>query len=259
MKKVAFLVKGAVSKRIGRYYKIDNLENNYVNIQACFNSIKHHIVDVNPDFSFDFFVVSWTQALKSQLIEIYSPKNYFFDDYLNYHNLFCDVVKKYTNDENYINLQVNQVSQSFAIKKGIEIIEQSKVEYDAVIIYRPDVMLWKDMDLSKYNLNTITINAEPDGGGEFHFIMNLQNASKFKFVYDSLLLNNCPINHATFKNYITECLHQNYVLDDIYPAIHQEIIRTMYQNVLPNKYITEEHLNFLGTSSEELYTYKVLQ
>ena len=66
---------------------------------------------------------------------------------------------------------MRQISQAYAIKRGIELVESTNIKYDQIIIYRPDVMLWKVMDLAKYNPSKIYVNAHQQhpSGGDFHF------------------------------------------------------------------------------------------
>ena len=53
---------------------------------------------------------------------------------------------------------VATLSQSLNTKFGIELIEKQNINYDYVIIYRIDLLIWKDIVLSEYDFNKIYFN-----------------------------------------------------------------------------------------------------
>jgi hypothetical protein len=97
-----------------------------------------------------------------------------------------------------------------------------------VIVYRYDVLLWKDIVLSNYDLSEIYVNAHHDSNGDFHFIMNSDNASNFKYLYDSIKLGNHYRMHFWIKNYVNHYMKKNLIMDEIIPGNHQEVIRKIY-------------------------------
>ena len=56
------------------------------------------------------------------------------------------------------------------------------------MLYRYDVLLMENIDLNYYGKldENIYVNAHPDCNGDFHFVMNSQNASDFKLLNDSI-------------------------------------------------------------------------
>ena len=70
------------------------------------------------------------------------------------------------------------VSHALSVKKSIELKEEyekeTNVSYDIVILYRYDILLWKDMILNKYNNleNIVHSNGFLNGQGDFHFVIN---------------------------------------------------------------------------------------
>lgn len=53
------------------------------------------------------------------------------------------------------------------------------IKYDMVVLYRPDVLLWKDMDLASYDVSEgVFVNAHPNFGGHFHFVMSSSDAAQ---------------------------------------------------------------------------------
>ena len=88
MKKVAICLRGCISKIqdnfINNPSQIYNSSKKYINYNAVYNSIKMHIIDFNKDCSFDFFIHSWNTDLEKELIELYKPRAYEFENQLLY-------------------------------------------------------------------------------------------------------------------------------------------------------------------------------
>jgi hypothetical protein len=170
-KKIAIILRGAISKINAAFREKGNLMNKeieYVNFKACCLSIKKFIIDANPDFSFDFYIYSYNPDLEQELINLYKPIKTQFENNKIYENYFLTFGGEY-----------NQVSYAYSVKKGIELMESTNIFYNRIIIYRPDLLLYKQMLLHEYDPEKIYANAHVGSGGDFHFVMNMQNAKKF--------------------------------------------------------------------------------
>lgn len=226
--KVAFCLRGSIGKENSVFMCENELYNNqpYVDYKKCYNSIIKYIINPNNDkYEFDFFCHCWNQDLENDIINLYKPIKYMFENNNNYNiliNSFC------INNTDY-----GGISQALTIKKSIELKEKYEFEnnfnYDIVILYRYDIFLWKEIILNNYNLNDyIYVNAHENCNGDFHFIMNNNNSFFFKYLFDSIKLGNKHNMHYWIKNYIINYMKKELLMDNIIPGINQEVIRKIY-------------------------------
>lgn len=248
MKKVAFLLKGSVSKKTGRIFLPGqvNSEFEYINFYACYNSIKKHILSVNINYEFDFFIHCWNEDLKEQLESLYKPKLSLFENNDLYKKQILSKIDLSNSDISCY----GQISQCLSIKNGCKLIEdyqkKSNINYDLIIIYRPDLLLWKDMILEEYDAQEINVNNYHDCIGDFHFIMNYENMLLFKNVYDNVQFLDCR-PHNIFKPYINNILKKNISMDSIRAGIDQEVIRKI------------KNINFILNIEEYGLTYQEIE
>lgn len=244
MKKVAFLLRGSVSKKTGRIFLPGqvNSVSEYVNFYSCYKSIKKHILLTNFNYEFDFFIHCWNEDLKEKLENLYRPKLSLFEN----NDLYEKQIISKINMSNSDISSYGQISQCLSIKNGCELIEEySKklnIKYDLIIIYRPDLLLMKNMILDEYDEEKITVNNYADCIGDFHFIMNYENMILFKNIYDNVQFFDCR-PHNIFKPYINNILKKNIYMDSIRAGIDQEVIRKI-KNIHFNLNLEEYGLTF---------------
>lgn len=231
MKRVAICLKGAVGKKGGphdRFYAQGDLykTGEYVDYEAVRDSIHKHIVKANVDYQFDFFLHGWNLDLASNLVKIYDPKLSFFENNNNYNQTISSIV---ANPSDF-----GGVSGGLSLKKSLELMEMYEInkdfEYDIVIVYRYDVLLWKDMILDDYNVDEyLYVNAwNQSCQADFHFVMSKDNAYKFKYLYDSIaLFNNVHGFHHWINNYVTNILGLKMKEDCISAGKDQEHLRLL--------------------------------
>jgi hypothetical protein len=232
MKRVAFCIKGAVSKKghvHDRFYKQNDLYKygDYIDYRLVRDSIFKHIVTVNKEYCFDFFLHGWNLDIESDLCEIYKPKKYLFEDNNNYNK----VINSFISDES----DFGGVSGSLSLKKSIELKEmyefENNLNYDIVIIYRYDVLIWKNIFLDNYNINDyIYVNGWDNScNADYHFIMSNENSKKFKYLYDSVYIyNNKHLFHYWIKNFISNIYGLKLKEDNIIAGIDQEHMRVLF-------------------------------
>ena len=218
--RIAICMRGAISKK-DRFLKKNSLysKGKYVDYKKCYHSIIKHIVQ--PDHQYDFFLHSWNPDLEEELVQLYKPVAYSFED----NRLYNDEISKLCVKED----DFGGISQALSTKKSIELKEQyekeHKITYDLVLLYRYDVLLWKDIRLGDYDTEKIYVNAHDNSNGDFHFVMNNNNAKKFKYLYDSIKLGNQYQHHFWIKNYVEKYMKKKLYMDDIVPGVHQSVIR----------------------------------
>jgi len=246
-RKVAILLKGAVSIKSGVIRFAVKDENNYVNFKLVKPSIDSYIIKPNLDIAdFDFYIHCWNTDLQQELCSLYNPVKSKFEKN-------APLLKPY---EELGDHKMRQVSQALAIKRGIELVEQSNIKYDQIIIYRPDVLLWKEMDLKKYDPSKIYVNAHQDHGGsagDFHFVMNMENAHLFKNLVDSTDQGNPPAPHRWIKKYVLEFMKTELIMDEIIPPLHQEVLRKVIHDkkFFSENYLTETHLHRMNIKMKD--------
>ena len=244
--KVAFVLRGGIAK-IGSDF-VNSPEDiyrtsQYIDYKACAKSIEKHIFKNNYDRCiFDTFIHSWNFDLQDEIVSIYKPRFYSFENNLKYKE---EILSKITDTCEYARL-----SSALSIKKGIELMESYedlyKFKYDLVIIYRPDLMLWKNMDLKLYidkiNKDKIIVNGHENENGDFHFIMDSKNARVFKNLYNSRESGNKAKAHFWIKYYIINYMRKDILKDSIMPGIHQEVARKLKEYSIKPNYIKVEKL-----------------
>ena len=204
-KKCAICLRGCVDKiKSGHFHNIKDIykEGKYINIDSIYKSIKMHIIDNNADYEFDFFIHCWNPDLKEKICNLYDPKDYVFEYQFPYKNIVsCSLDGQKLGISKSLNIMIN-----FADKNNIK--------YDKIIVYRPDVILFKNMDLSLYKNNQIYCNNSINE--DFHFIMNFDNAKIFKDV------NNYKMS---FYDFTKKIMKNPLNGDNIKCGIHQEVLR----------------------------------
>lgn len=218
--RIAFCLRGAVAKKAGGhcYCKRDIYKfGDYIDLDICHASIKRHIFDVNPEHQFDVFIHCWNIDLQDKLVTMYNPVAYLFEDNNKYINTIARYMKR---AEDFGGL-----SQALSIKKVIELMQAHNAEYDAIILYRPDLKLWKDMRLSDYKIDDNTVYTNDFPGGDFHFILTPHSADSFKDLFDSAGKGNPQMVHRWIDKYIADYMHKTILRDNIRMAYDQEVLR----------------------------------
>jgi hypothetical protein len=218
-------------------------DDNYVNYKICYNSIIKHIINPNLDnYTFDIFCHCWHPDLQKDIINLYSPLKYEFEDNGKYTYEILNLCKNLFAD-------FSGISQALTIKKSIELKEkyenENNIKYDIVILYRYDVFLWKDIILSNYEKihdDYIYVSGDNDND-DLHFIMNNHNSYLFKYLYDSLKLGNHHEIHNWIKNYVINYIKKNIIPDYILAGIHQDVLRKITEESIKDKKLTMEQLN----------------
>ena len=239
-KRVAICMIGAVSKSGEAFININELyrKGEYVDYEKCKRSIDKYIINRNLDYDFDFFCHSWNIDLNNDLDKLYKPRLIHCEDNSKYND---EILNKIKNGGIF-----SAVSQALSLKKSIELKEQyekeNNINYDIIISYRYDILLWKEIKLENYDLNDnkIYVNGGNNNtNGDFHFIMNNFNSKLFKELYNSTSKNNIPKQHYWIKNYIVTHLHKKLLCDNIKPGKHQEVIRKIKEFSIDKKYLTQ--------------------
>jgi hypothetical protein len=203
-KRAAICLKGAMSKKTGnlhtqKLFDEYNQEQNYCDFYSVYNCFFQHIIKPNCErYDIDIFLQSWNPELQNQLINLYKPVSYLFENNNLYANHFQNKLKEIGDYNGENSEKYAMASSSLAIKKSLELKtnyeNQNNFKYDLVLIYRPDVILVRDINFDNYNIdgNVIYCNytwINPhipiEGQGEYYWIMSSETSNRFKFIYDA--------------------------------------------------------------------------
>lgn len=241
-KRVALCFRGAMDKiRNGHYSKqvcdIYESDSPYVPFETVKTSLTKHLFDINPDYEFDIFIHCWNKDIKSKMEQLYQPKRTLYENNKDYENIIKKDISKnfaYTSQ---------QLSICKSLKLMIEYAEEHNVEYDYVISYRPDGLLYKDLHLKKYENDNVYVNSNIHE--DFHFIMSYNNATMFKNMFGS---------KKTVPQFVQLNMKKKLVADDIVCGKDQEILRKIKYSCVDKGYKTLEFFHQYGLTNEQINT-----
>jgi hypothetical protein len=226
-------LRGCIDKiKSGHFETIESIYsgNKYINIYAVYNSIKKHIIDVNSKYNFDFIIHCWNPDMEKKMCELYKPKASLFESQIYYKNV----------------VKCSMDGQKLGITKTLKLMENycntNNITYDKVIVYRPDVLLFKDLNLDLYKNDNLYCNSNEYQ--DFHFIMNYQNALRFK--------NISQYNDLNFYQYVKQVLKKQLIGDDIKCGIHQEVLRKLKFSSISRHNIKRELFYNYGLNDKEI-------
>lgn len=225
--RIAICMRGAVSKYSGRFLEPGQLyekTSRYVNINVVRKAIERHIIKCNPKHTFEFILQCWNQDLEETLTNLYHPVSSCFED----NNIYKSLIL----DKCVVPIEFAGVSHMLAIKHVIQCKEEYEKlhgSFDMIILYRYDVMLWKDIIIDNYNIKKhIYVNGHPFENGDHHFILNNNDSIEFKHIFDWISTSNPFRAHDSIKKYVNNVLKRSLHGDSIYPIFNQEVIRKMH-------------------------------
>lgn len=255
MKRVAFLLKGGVSRCSGSTLTTGTLYDHspYVNFVSTKLSIDKHIIHPNPEYTFDFFLHSWNQDLQESLKTLYNPVALQFED----NNLYTSTINQKLYNSNSVDPgSFRQISQFLSLHQGCKLVENFSRDYDLIIVYRYDLLLWKDMILDEYDLRTISVNSYGDCNGDFHMVTDISNLHHLAEIYNSIGPTNPPTGHMIVKTYVENTPGLSIKMDNIVAGIDQEVTRKL-KDVYIKGNIYPETLNEFGLTVDDIFQYNV--
>ncbi len=256
--KVAIVLRGGVGKSYGKLGQSPTdlyRDSEYINFYSVEKSFKKHILENNPEYEFDFFIHCWNTDLEKKLVDLYNPKKYLFEDNSIYKN---DIQTKVNQSKYELPSAFGEVSVSLSIKKGCELVEsyvqETGIEYDRVIIGRPDYLYWKNMDLDSYQFDIVYGSQYGQLDGESHYVMNYDNMCKFKNLYDTISTALPPRVHFFMREYVTNILNIKFSTDAFTTGVDHESVRKLRYNIENGTFVLDD-LDKYGLTKTEIYSY----
>ena len=232
----ALVIKGAVGSKTGKYTTSTSSTdlNAFVDYEFCAQQIFKHIINCNKDVQFDIFIQSWSVSLEQQLIEIYKPVSTSF---INDTTIAQELKNKHKGSVGSTFAEVSMCKGwEYAVNLVRDYVINTEVQYNIVIVWRIDALLWKDIKITNYNVKDKIYCTKwkwPDWSGElnrgdFHFVMNYTNFLHYYHMYSNISNTFIPFPHSTLLNYTKK--HLNIILtpDNIRPGLHSGIMRNIH-------------------------------
>jgi len=121
---------------------------NKVDYEMCFKSYDKYIIKPNNS---DVFIHSWSVHLEKDVIKLYSPKKYYFEEQIKF-----DTKKL----KNPMDCQRN-LSKTYSIKKVLKLKSDYENEnnfiYDCVMIIRFDIIFFVDLIFKNYDMKYLNL------------------------------------------------------------------------------------------------------
>ena len=180
---------------------IGTTKNSHNSIIEINNLIDYHsVAKINKKFIFDYnnnidiFMHCWTPNVKNDMIQLYNPKSFLFED----NSIYKSELRDKCWHKNNLNLkqsgayEFNRASFFLSIKKSLTLMNEYKIKnnikYDKVMVYRPDIVINKPLVLNDFPVqeNLVFCNDGVRHVGDFHYVMDESTSYKFSRLYDNI-------------------------------------------------------------------------
>jgi hypothetical protein len=224
----------------------------HIDYKLCINSIKNHIININTNCNFDFYLHGWINNINDipDIINNYKPKIYilelqkdFKQYYININNYSVilqerykhlhknNSISQYTNI-NYQHYFENIFSYCYSISKSIELISDN-INYDLIISLRYDCLIQSDININILNPN-------------LYYTDNIGRCHSYLFYGDFIAISN--------KTHMLQLQHLfNFLQTNIYNNV--EYIRWTNQMKRNKHLISNGKFNHGIYSNQMIYAY----
>ena len=155
-------------------------KNKLVDYEGISHIMKKHLIDVNDNV--DTFIHCWTPDVESDMVRIYKPKSFLFEE----NDIYSEEFKRKCSI--FRGRAYNRASFLLSIQKSLSLMVESGEEYDSVLVIRPDVILFKNLILSELQLvdNIVYSNNGRVHPGDFFYLMNYNTSKIFRNMYEKI-------------------------------------------------------------------------
>jgi len=187
-------------------FSLTNDTSLFVNITVVAKMIEKHIFWPNNN-SFDVFIHSWNYGLREWIIETFQPRAAVFSPFAYFEDSLGEVGSKY-------GIPPAEPSRFYSMRESLNLVKQAEFAngrpYERVVVFRPDVILFVDMNMTNHSAMEVYNNCGNEGNADFHFVMNSTVAAIFAQMYEHLEDIKVPIQeqHAMFSH---KPIHRTYL------------------------------------------------
>jgi len=205
--KLAIIFSGIVGGDVDR-----NGYGNLVDYKSCAKTIIHNIINPNDC---DVFIHSWSVDQEKDLVSIYKPKKYLFEQ----QEMFGFRLDSNEAIHPTVGQAFRTTSRYVSIERGMNLKRQYEQEqgfkYKWILILRFDYLILKKLSLEGLDLESIYICYEP----------HWPDIDKECKVYDGIFLGSLEVMD-TFHNFGTD------ILENLYPRRVDDCHRLVYDRLL---------------------------
>jgi len=231
--KVALVYRGGIARIDSRFSLSKNQRSQpYVDFRRCIDSVEQHIKKANPEYTFDTYIHCWNRDLQDELIAVLQPANWCFPNAKRYRfgiliRVFASYVNQIKkNDFRHLSEKMNKISfqreyagisQALSIRLALNLIKkESENNYEVIILLRPDVLLFRDIKIDKFNKAKITLNNSGKFRGDFRFVFPPAYLEGFRRLYNATLHGSVHKVHFWISRYLQQTygnvLEEDYVI-----------------------------------------------
>eukprot|EP00966_Prymnesium_polylepis_P204760 4743395-Prymnesium_polylepis.1 len=215
-------------------------QNPFIPLRITKAALTRHIFEPNGGRAqWDCFVHSWHPELRMDFAALYHPlAAASFDDNRRYEREFSHARTRSS--------PWSQLSFGLSISLGLKLLQEYILRsrrgepYDRIVVCRPDVFLGQDLNLSspafRKRERMYLVNRHPHRGGDFHFILDGDNASIWAFsqLPHAALALKLPLEHHVWIRLMLERMLPGIVAnyDNVYPGRDEECYRKLLMTAL---------------------------
>lgn len=238
--KIAFLLYGGISEKHNRFNP-ESKQHDYVNFKLSYEHFKKYVMRPSGDVLDVFMHLRVPEKqIQKELTNLYKPILFRFDEDYSSKSLYEYI-------GNISNTSRTVVSQWHSISKGLRLVKDVEMErgekYSHIYITRPDVLIWKPVNIRKYCKDVFYFNNcfEPfvphSCLADFHFVIGSDMKSYFIDI-----LHYFETGQAHFwngrgsvmgiANFVTNIVRASWSSDHVVVQRHEEILRkkaTLYE------------------------------
>ena len=133
----------------GKNYKDGGLDVGY---QKEFDLIKKNLIKHNPNCEFDIFLHSWSYEFQDEIISYMKPKSHSFEipkniKKVSFYALIKESIKKLLG-KTFEYKRINNIySRWYSFQRACNLVKQSGINYDLIIVTRFDMALLNPLDI----------------------------------------------------------------------------------------------------------------
>jgi len=268
---VLLVFRGGISPIDRQYSSIIPRRNpQRVNIGAAASSIKKHLIDANPEFSFSSIGFTWDFAQRHHIRRTFGLESISSKQNILYYPIIVSVavlnlfrvaksrdwerIRSSGGIKGTLSQDFSGISHAISLVKATRMaqkwIQDGNREISKVIFLRPDVLLLKDIRLVDYSDEAIYCNNYMGNQGDFRWIVHPRFLSKFSYLFSALLRG--QVVHEPHK-WIAKYFEQEnlpYMGDSLLAGVDEEVLRKVRSSGIPF-----EKVEFTGLSFSEFSRY----
>lgn len=245
-KSCALVLRGGVSPIDRQYRSIRKQPSGIekVDISVVRESLFRNLQETNPSWDFDFYLFSWDSDLESKYGELFDFQAQQFEGNGRYRAQIWTLVlrnlvnallfnfplfkKKMANLKATLAQDFSGISQSLSISKAMELLKSNdlvkQIQYDLVILCRPDVIVLEPIDLENYSPEVITCNGYKDRQGDFRWIFGTQFLEHFISLPTHFKGRGIHQPHVWIRDYF-DSKGLPYKMDKVQAGLGEEVLR----------------------------------